>query len=109
MTLTMGNSRREGDEHWLLNNSSQTALEMYHTMLRIRRTQEALIREYHPADEMRCPVHFCVGQEAPPTGVCLNLRKDDYTFTGHRSHGLLGVSGFGQFWVREIGVKKLLV
>ena len=22
---------------------------------------------------------------------------------------LLGVSGFGQFWVREIGVKKLLV
>ena len=23
--------------------------------------------------------------------------------------GVLGVSGFGQFWVREIGVKKLLV
>ena len=22
---------------------------------------------------------------------------------------MLGVSGFGQFWVREIGVKKLLV
>ena len=22
---------------------------------------------------------------------------------------LLGVSGFGQFWVREIGMKKLLV
>ena len=22
---------------------------------------------------------------------------------------VLGVSGFGQFWVREIGVKKLLV
>ena len=45
------------------------------------------MREYHPADEMRCPVHFCVGQEAPPAGVCLNLRRDDYAFTGHRSHG----------------------
>ena len=56
-------------------------------MLRIRRVQEALIDAYHPADEMRCPVHFCVGQEAPPAGVCLNLKKDDYVFTGHRSHG----------------------
>ena len=56
-------------------------------MLRIRRVEEALIREYHPADEMRCPVHFCVGQEAPPAGVLFNLGREDYAFTGHRSHG----------------------
>jgi pyruvate dehydrogenase E1 component alpha subunit len=56
-------------------------------MLRIRRIQEALVEEYHPADEIRCPVHFCIGQEAPPAGVCANLRPDDYIFTGHRSHG----------------------
>lgn len=64
-----------------------TLLDLYRAMLRIRRAQEALMREYHPADEMRCPVHFCVGQEAPPAAVCLQLRKEDYTFTGHRSHG----------------------
>jgi len=67
--------------------SRATALELYRSMVRIRRSQEALIQEYHPADEMRCPVHFCVGQEAAPAGVCVNLKADDYTFTGHRSHG----------------------
>ena len=45
------------------------------------------MREYHPADEMRTPVHFCVGQEAPPVGVCSVLKPQDYLFTGHRSHG----------------------
>jgi pyruvate dehydrogenase E1 component alpha subunit len=68
-------------------------LDLYYTMLRIRRAQEALMREYHPADEMRCPVHFCVGQEAPPAGICLNLRAEDYMFTGHRSHGFYLAKG----------------
>jgi TPP-dependent pyruvate/acetoin dehydrogenase alpha subunit len=66
--------------------SRATSLGIYRSMLRIRRTQEALVQEYHPAYEMRCPVHFCIGQEAPPAGICPNLRPDDYVFTGHRSH-----------------------
>ena len=41
-------------------------LAMHRFMVRLRRTQEALINEYHPADEIRCPVHFCIGQEAVP-------------------------------------------
>lgn len=73
--------------------SPKTALELYRTMLRIRRVQEALIEEYHPADEMRCPIHFCVGQEATATGVCLNLHQEDYAFTGHRSHGYFLAKG----------------
>jgi pyruvate dehydrogenase E1 component alpha subunit len=56
-------------------------------MLRLRMCEEALAREYHPADEMRCPVHFCVGQEAVPAGLSLLLREDDYLFCHHRSHG----------------------
>lgn len=67
--------------------SKATALRLYREMRTTRLAEEALIREYHPADEMRCPVHFCVGQEASSAGVCLNLRQDDYTFVGHRSHG----------------------
>ena len=31
-------------------------------MLRLRKCEEALAKEYHPADEMKCPVHFCIGQ-----------------------------------------------
>ena len=61
--------------------------DLYYGMLRIRRVQEALIEAYHPADDMRCPIHFCVGQEAPPVGACLNLEAGDYVFSGHRSHG----------------------
>jgi pyruvate dehydrogenase E1 component alpha subunit len=60
---------------------------LYRNMLRLRRCEEALIREYHPADEIRCPVHFCVGQEAVSAALSLLLRPDDYLFSHHRSHG----------------------
>jgi TPP-dependent pyruvate/acetoin dehydrogenase alpha subunit len=56
-------------------------------MLRLRRTEEALIQEYHPADEMRCPIHFCVGQESVPAALSLLVEAEDYLFSHHRSHG----------------------
>lgn len=65
----------------------ETALELYRLMLRLRRCEEALIKEYHPADEMKCPVHFCVGQEAVPAALTLLLQQKDYLFSHHRSHG----------------------
>ena len=60
---------------------------LYRFMLRLRRCEEAIIKEYHPADEMRCPVHFCIGQEAVPAALSLLLTQDDYLFSHHRSHG----------------------
>jgi TPP-dependent pyruvate/acetoin dehydrogenase alpha subunit len=60
---------------------------LYRFMLRLRLCEEALAREYHPADEMRCPVHFCVGQEAVPAALSALLRGDDYLYCHHRSHG----------------------
>ncbi len=63
------------------------ATALYRFMLRLRLCEEALAREYHPADEMRCPVHFCVGQEAVPAALSLLLRGDDYLYCHHRSHG----------------------
>jgi len=56
-------------------------------MQRLRRCELALIEEYHPADQMRCPVHFCVGQEAAPAALSLCISQDDYLFSHHRSHG----------------------
>src|SRR5262245_59975222 len=60
---------------------------LHRGMLRLRRCEEALLREYHPADDMRCPIHFCIGQEAVSASLSALLRPDDYVFSHHRSHG----------------------
>jgi len=65
----------------------ETAKTLYRFMTRLRMCEEALAQEYHPADEMRCPVHFCVGQEAVPAALSVLLGKDDYLYCHHRSHG----------------------
>jgi pyruvate dehydrogenase E1 component alpha subunit len=70
-----------------------TLLALLRQMLRLRRTEEALLREYHPADEMRCPIHFCVGQEAVPAALSLLVRVDDYMLSHHRSHGYYFAKG----------------
>ncbi len=61
-------------------------LALYRDMLRIRRVEEAIARLY-PEQEMRCPTHLCIGQEAIPVGVSAHLKPTDYVFSGHRSHG----------------------
>src|SRR4051812_19176028 len=68
-------------------NEAQAADALHRFMLRLRMCEEALAREYHPADEMRCPVHFCVGQEAVPAALSQLLRPSDYLYSHHRSHG----------------------
>jgi pyruvate dehydrogenase E1 component alpha subunit len=55
-------------------------------MLRIRRVEEAIATRY-PEQEMRTPVHLCVGQEATPIGVSEHLSVRDKVMSGHRSHG----------------------
>ena len=66
--------------------SFEELLALYHSMLRIRRVEEALAERYQE-QEMRCPVHLCVGQEAVAAGVCLALRKTDTVYSNHRAHG----------------------
>lgn len=60
--------------------------QLYYQMLRLRLVEEA-IAELYPEQEMRCPVHLCVGQEAISVGVCHNLTPKDYVLSNHRSHG----------------------
>ncbi len=66
---------------------SEVVKKLHAFMLRLRRCEEATIEEYHPADEMRCPVHFCVGQEAVPAALSLVVEEDDFVFGHHRNHG----------------------
>ena len=61
-------------------------LSLYFQMLRIRLVEEK-IAELYSEQQMRCPVHLCIGQEAIAAGVCVNLLKKDYLFSSHRSHG----------------------
>ena len=59
---------------------------MYITMVEIRKFEERTA-ELISQKEIICPTHLYTGQEAVATGVCSTLRKDDYVFSTHRSHG----------------------
>jgi len=63
----------------------ETLKQLYYQMLRIRAVEEK-IAELYPEQEMRCPVHLCIGQEAVAAGVCANLSRNDYVLSTHRSH-----------------------
>ena len=58
----------------------------YQKMLRIRLIEEAIADRYHE-DQMKSPIHLCIGQEAISVGCCEALRLQDKVFCGHRSHG----------------------
>ncbi|MGZ4999869.1 MAG: thiamine pyrophosphate-dependent dehydrogenase E1 component subunit alpha [Methylomonas sp.] len=68
---------------------SQTTADLkrlYFQMLRIRRIEEAIARRYQQ-QEMRCPTHLCIGEEAIAVGVCAHLNAQDKVFSNHRGHG----------------------
>jgi pyruvate dehydrogenase E1 component alpha subunit len=67
---------------------------MYAAMLRIRRFEEKVARLIS-LNEIICPCHLYIGQEAVAAGVCANLRQDDWVFSTHRSHGHYIAKGGG--------------
>jgi TPP-dependent pyruvate/acetoin dehydrogenase alpha subunit len=54
-------------------------------MMRVRMVEETIAERYSE-QEMRCPVHLSVGQEAPAVGISAALEKEDFAFSAHRSH-----------------------
>ena len=65
---------------------AKTLRAMYETMLRIRKFEEK-VAELVSSKEIITPCHLYIGQEAVATGVSVALRKEDYVFSTHRSHG----------------------
>jgi len=55
-------------------------------MTRIRRLEEK-IADLVSHNEIICPCHLYIGEEAVAAGVCAALRNDDWVFSTHRSHG----------------------
>src|SRR3990170_5568306 len=61
------------------------AREMLRGIMHIRMIEER-IRDLYAEQEMRCPTHFSIGQEAVAVGVCAHLAPDDLITSAHRSH-----------------------
>jgi len=61
-------------------------LNLYKTMLKIRICEESLVEPILEG-KIKTPCHLYSGEEAIATGICAALRKDDYIFGNHRSHG----------------------
>ncbi len=61
-------------------------LQMYRTMLLIRRFEEK-VTEFFLAGQVRGSFHPCIGQEATAVGACYALRRDDTMTCTYRGHG----------------------
>ena len=70
-----------------MNLSKKTLEDIYYNFLKIRMCQEEIIDKYHPADKMKCPIHFCIGQELIPSVLSQLLITMDSIFCTYRSHG----------------------
>lgn len=89
----------------------KTLVWLYETMLKIRMVEEKII-ELYPEQEMRCPVHLCIGEEAIVAGVLANLKREDYVFSNHRGHGHYIANGgslkkmMAELYGRQTGCSK---
>jgi len=61
-------------------------IHLYKQMLRIRRTEEQLVRS-HQRGLIHGACHTYIGQEAVAVGVCAHLTNNDTVFSTHRGHG----------------------
>lgn len=64
---------------------SEKRLKMFQELLRIRMVEEGIAARYSE-QEMRCPVHLCIGREAVAVGLSAHLTTKDYAFSTHRAH-----------------------
>jgi len=60
-------------------------LDLYAQMLRIRLIEEEIAKRYSE-QEMRCPTHLSIGQEAVAVGISSVLTLSDKVFSSHRAH-----------------------
>lgn len=58
---------------------------LYTALVRCRMFDEKIV-ELYPQQEIRCPTHLSIGQEAVAAGVCTALDGDDLIFSTHRCH-----------------------
>jgi TPP-dependent pyruvate/acetoin dehydrogenase alpha subunit len=62
-----------------------STIALFREVLRIRLIEETIADRYSE-QEMRCPVHLSIGQEAVAAGVCATLETADLVISTHRAH-----------------------
>jgi len=67
------------------NQNNKQVKSVFLGMLRIRTVEETIAQEYEK-QEIRCPVHFSIGQEAASSCMSVLLKKGDKIVSSHRSH-----------------------
>ncbi len=86
--------------------SSTDYKSLFFKTLRIRLIEEAISDRYSQ-QQMRCPVHLSIGQEAIAVGVCSALNSSDYIMSTHRAHAhYLAKGGDLNAMVAELYGKK---
>ena len=91
--------------------SRSLAKSLLFNMYKIRNV-ELKIAELYTEQEMRCPVHLSVGQEAVAVGVCHFLSNNDNILSAHRSHAHYIAKGgnvdemLGELYGKETGCAK---
>ena len=58
---------------------------LFSSLFKLRMTEKEIAKRYSE-QEMRCPVHLSIGQEAAAVGVCENLDLQDQVYSTHRCH-----------------------
>lgn len=83
----------------------------YLDMLRIRMIEERIALEY-PKQQMRCPVHLSIGQEAAAVGICAAIKQTDKMVSTHRGHAHYIAKGgsikglIGELYGRRTGCSR---
>jgi pyruvate dehydrogenase E1 component alpha subunit len=62
-----------------------TLLDLYVAMVRIRMVEQSIASAY-AEQQMRCPVHLSIGQEAPSAAFSLVVETGDLAVSTHRGH-----------------------
>lgn len=81
---------------------------LYEKLLLIRMVEERIV-DLYPEEEMRCPIHLSIGQEAVSAGVMHALLPEDIVMSNHRSHGHYLAKGaslnrfFAELYGKEAG------
>ena len=91
--------------------SADVCLNIYTDMWRIRLFEEEADRQTNLGNVVGT-LHMYCGEEAVATGVCANLRDDDYVLGTHRSHGHCLAKGaksdrmMAELWGKATGTCK---
>jgi len=84
----------------------ELSLDLYRKLFLVRRAEQCIV-EHYPENEMKCPMHMSLGQEAISVGVCHALEPKDQVFASYRSHAaFLAKTGDTDMFFAELYGRK---